>query len=97
MPPLPTAPPARRRSAPPWRGFRVDSPDGPLGFVEDVVGPLRGEGEQAVVVRSGLFERSVCVIPMHDVECLAEEHRLVVPAAAAVRARASQRHERRRT
>lgn len=47
-------------------GFRVDGPQGRVGFVETVLGP---EGEpEALLVRGGILGGRVLVVPIEAVE-----------------------------
>ena len=63
-------------------GFRVDSPDGRVGIVEEVRFDSPAAHPEAVVVRAGFFGRRVLVFAIADVkEILPREMRLVLRAS----------------
>jgi hypothetical protein len=45
-------------------GFRVESPDGPIGFVEEVLG---SEPPQALVIRAGRFGTRLLIVSLDEV------------------------------
>lgn len=62
-------------------GFHVYSPEGHIGFVEDVLFGCDAERPAALAIRSGLFRARVAVVALEDVvEILPAERRLVVKA-----------------
>jgi hypothetical protein len=62
-------------------GFRVHSPDGYIGFVEDVLFGCDADRPVALAVRSGLFRPRVELVALEDiVEILPSERRLIVRA-----------------
>jgi hypothetical protein len=48
------------------QGFRVDSPGGRLGFVDEVRAGREDDGGALLVVRAGLLGRRLLVIPTRD-------------------------------
>lgn len=59
-------------------GFRVDSPDGRIGFV---VGVLAGAGRarpEVLAVRAGLFGRRLLLIPTRCVESVVPRRRRIL-------------------
>lgn len=52
------------------RGFRVDSPDGRIGFVEDVLHRLGSDGPVALAVRAGLFGKRLLLVSTENVEAV---------------------------
>jgi hypothetical protein len=59
------------------QGFEVVSPDGHVGFVEDVL--PEGEAPDALVVRSGRFRRRALAVPVDEVaEIAPRQTRLVL-------------------
>ena len=69
------------------RGFRVQSPDGHVGFVEEVLYGSDPEEPAALAVRSGIFCQRVEIVALEAiVEIVASERRIVVrglPASVA--------------
>lgn len=64
-----------------YRGFRVYSHDGNVGYVEDVLFGHDRERPLALAVRSGLFHSRIELVAFDDiVEILPSERRLVVTA-----------------
>lgn len=62
-------------------GFRVESPNGRLGVVQDVRRSLDDGAANALVVRGGLLGRTVLIVPPDEVERLVpREERLVLHA-----------------
>jgi hypothetical protein len=49
-------------------GFRVESEDGPVGFVEEVLFGADRERPAALAIRSGLFNHRVQIVPLEAVE-----------------------------
>jgi hypothetical protein len=49
-------------------GFRVESADGHIGFVEDVLFGSDPERPSALAIRSGLFSRHVDLVALEDIE-----------------------------
>lgn len=49
-------------------GYRVDSPEGRIGIVEDVRFSIRPYRAEALVVRLGLFARRRVVVPVDEVD-----------------------------
>jgi hypothetical protein len=63
-------------------GFRVDSPDGRVGFVEELRFGSSTERPDALAVRAGLFGRLLLIVPIDQVEkILPDERRIVLRAS----------------
>jgi hypothetical protein len=58
-------------------GFRVESPGGSLGFVEEVIFTRAGDEPQALVVVGGLSARQRWVVPVGDVTAVRPRRELV--------------------
>jgi hypothetical protein len=67
-------PPARGEQAAYWlrrcHGFRVDSPEGRVGIVEDVLYGAEYDRPSALVVRTGLLRQRLQVVAMEEVDAV---------------------------
>lgn len=64
------------------QGFRVDSPDGRIGTVDDVRFETPPEEPQALAVRVGLFGKRLLIVPVSEVKAiLPRQERVVLPAS----------------
>jgi hypothetical protein len=60
-------------------GFRVDSPDGRVGFVEEVRYASRSDRPDVIVVRAGLLGRLLLIVPVGEIaEIFPREKRMVL-------------------
>jgi hypothetical protein len=59
-------------------GFRVDSPNGRVGFVEELRYGSSLEAPDAVAVRAGLFGRLLLIIPTEEIEEIFPRERRVL-------------------
>lgn len=60
-------------------GYRVETPDGLIGFVEEVVRPPDASEASSIKVRAGLGGRSVVVVPAAAVrEIVPDAERIVI-------------------
>lgn len=59
-------------------GFRVDSPDGRIGFVEDVLLDLDSGRAEALVVRAGLSGRRLLLVSTANVEEVVPRRKRIV-------------------
>jgi len=57
-------------------GFRVESPNGRIGFVEEVVG--RPEQPEALLIRAGLLGARVLIVPVTEIVALIPSQERVV-------------------
>jgi hypothetical protein len=63
-------------------GFRVDSPDGRVGFVSELRFGSSMERPDALGVRAGLFGRLLLTVPVEEVaEILPRERRMILRAS----------------
>ena len=63
-------------------GFRVDSPDGRVGFVSELRFGTSMARPDARTVRAGLFGRLLLIVPVEQVaEVLPQERRIVLRAS----------------
>ena len=63
-------------------GFRVDSPDGRVGFVAELRFGTSMARPDALAVRAGLFGRLLLIIPVEQVlEVVPQERRIVLRAS----------------
>jgi len=61
-------------------GFRVDSPQGRVGFVEEVRYASRCDRPDMIAVRVGLLGRLLLIVPVGEVaEILPREERIILP------------------
>jgi hypothetical protein len=60
------------------QGFRVDAPQGRVGFVEEVRYASRCDRPDAIAVRAGRFGRLLLLIPVGEVAEILPEEKLVV-------------------
>ncbi len=65
-------------------GFRVESPDGHIGFVEDVLFGSDPERPSALAIRKGLFSRHVDLVALEDVEEVVPNERRIRLRSAGV-------------
>ncbi len=70
-------------------GFRVESREGHLGFVDEVLLDPRSRAPVALVVRSGLFSTRRLLTPVETIEEVRPRDRRIVVGAEAVRRAAS--------
>ena len=63
-------------------GFRVDSPSGRVGFVEELRFGSSMQRPDALAVRAGLFGRVLLIIPVEQVaQILPQERRILLRAS----------------
>lgn len=62
-------------------GFRVDSPRGRVGIVEDVLYGAERDRASALAVRGGLFGQRVELIPIEEVDTIAPRRKRIVLGA----------------
>ena len=63
-------------------GFRVDSPDGRVGFVSELRFGTSMARPDALAVRAGLFGRLLLIVPVEQVaEVLPQERQIVLRAS----------------
>jgi hypothetical protein len=63
-------------------GFRVDSPVGKIGFVEEVRFGARIDRPDELVIRAGLLGRRVLIVPVDNVAEIVPRNQRIVLAAA---------------
>ena len=59
-------------------GFRVDSPDGRVGFVAELRFGSSTERPDALAVRAGLLGRLLLIVPVEQVEAILPHERRIV-------------------
>jgi hypothetical protein len=59
-------------------GFRVDSPQGPVGFVEEVRYASRLDRPDVIAVRAGFLGRLLVIVPVGEIAEILPRHELVV-------------------
>jgi hypothetical protein len=70
------------------QGFRVDSPEGRVGFVEEVRFRSRVDRPDALAVRAGLLGRHLLIVPVDEVADIApREERIVLRSAPPLKGR----------
>jgi len=63
------------------QGFRVDSPDGRVGFVEDVCYGVDPDRPEALAVRVGILGRKVVLVAVDEVvEIIPRKERIILRA-----------------
>jgi hypothetical protein len=59
-------------------GFRVDSPQGPVGFVEEVRYASRLDRPDVIAVRAGFLGRLLVIVPVGEIAEILPRHELTV-------------------
>jgi len=63
-------------------GFRVDSPDGRVGFVKELRFGSSMDRPDALAVRAGLFGRLLLIVPVEQVKAILPQERRIVLRAS---------------
>jgi hypothetical protein len=75
------------------KGFRVDSPQGRVGFVEEVRYATRCDRPDVIAVRAGLLGRLLLILPVEEVAEILPERSWSSYIARRARRRRNQRIE----